>query len=377
MRPKTVLILGGYGHTGQMLARLLLRHSDARLVLAGRRPEQALRMALALNRECGDERAAGIGLDAADEEGLRRAFPGMDLVAVTSSTARCAPQVARAALEAGCDYFDVQYSARKVAALAGMQEDILRAGRCFITDGGFHPGLPAVMVRWAADRFDALERAVVGSVIQENWAALDLPLDTVAELLEEMGDFRPLVCEDGAWKNAGWLDRRAYRSMDFGPPFGRRSCMAMFLEELRPLPDQISSLRETGFFVGGFNFFVDWVVLPLALAGLSVWPGALRPLSRMMKWGLERFSRPPYGTLLRLEAEGHSGGREKRLALTLDHPDGYLMTAAPAAACLLQVLDGSARRPGLHTQAQLVEPERMLRDIERMGVDLRLEENPG
>jgi hypothetical protein len=35
MSRKRLLILGGYGNTGRPLAELLLKHSDARLVLAG------------------------------------------------------------------------------------------------------------------------------------------------------------------------------------------------------------------------------------------------------------------------------------------------------------------------------------------------------
>ena len=34
----------------------------------------------------------------------------------------------------------------------------------------------------------------------------------------------------------------------------------------------IPSLRETGFFVGGFNWFADWVAMPLGMAALKVAP---------------------------------------------------------------------------------------------------------
>jgi len=44
---------------------------------------------------------------------------------------------------------------------------------CFIADGGFHPGLPAALVRYVAPHFDRLEKANVGSVINVDWASLD------------------------------------------------------------------------------------------------------------------------------------------------------------------------------------------------------------
>ena len=159
--------------------------------------------------------------------------------------------------------------------------------------------------------------------------------------------------------------------MDFGRQFGRQYCMPMFLEEMQALPEKIPDLQETGFLVGGFNWFVDWFVTPLALIALRFSPKlALRPMARLMYWGLRSFSRPPYGTLLKVEAQGTREGQARREDLTLYHENGYMFTAIPVVACLLQWLDATIRQPGRWFQAQIVEPERMLRDMQRMGVEV-------
>ena len=95
-------------------------------------------------------------------------------------------------------------------------------------------------------------------------------------------------------------------------------------------------------------------------------------MSKWMHWGLNTFSKPPYGTLLRVEAQGNKSGQPKTMQVTLSHPDGYLFTAIPVAASLLQYLDGSLHQPGLWIQALAVEPIRFMQDIRRMGIQVRI-----
>ncbi len=370
MSPKTILILGGYGSTGRLIAEALLRETDCHLILAGRTLARAQAATAALG-----PRVSALRADAADPASLDAAMIGIDLVAVASSTAPFAAVIAEAALRANADYFDLQYSTDKLKALMPLADCIAAAGRRFITDGGFHPGLPAVMIRHVAPCFETLQRAVVGSVIQEDWARWNVGIGTMEELLNEFRDYQSLAYRDGAWRRMNWLTAWKPVYMDFGPPFGRRACAPMFLEELRDLPALLPGLRETGFYVGGFNWFVDGLVMPLALAGMRIAPNRLlRPLARLMGWGLKRFTRPPFGTLLRVEASGLTGGKQHRLNMTVGHADGYALTAIAAVACLLQVLDGTISRPGLQLQAQAVDPAGMLRDLARMGARVDIHE---
>jgi saccharopine dehydrogenase (NAD+, L-lysine-forming) len=368
-----IIILGGYGLTGRLLAELLLQETSADLVLAGRSLPKARALAARLNTRYPGARVSSVYADAADPASLRAAFQGKTLLVVASSTARYTRQVASAALAAGLDYLDLQYSADKIRQLQALIDEIVAAGRCFITDGGFHPGLPAALIRHAAGSFDQLQSARVGSVIKIDWARLDIGQATMEEFVGEWMDFTSLVYQEGRWQDLGVVGMFRPVWMDFPPPFGRQYGIPMFLEELRPLPELFPGLRESAFYVGGLNWFVDLFLSPVIWMGLRIWPRYLPQFARLMYWGLARFSRPPYGTLLKLEARGIKDGVERKIRLTVGHEDGYALTAIPVAACLLQYLEGQITGPGLGYQALVVEPGRFLADLERLGVQVSFE----
>jgi hypothetical protein len=382
MNDKKILILGGYGNTGRPMAELLLRESAVSLIIAGRDEKKAQALAASLNESYAGERVSSRYLDASDPALLLEAFSGLDMVVVASSTAEYTEHVAGAALERGIDYFDVLYSTQKLAILQDMRQQIEEANLCFITDGGFHPGLPAALIRHGARDFDRVEKARVGSVIQIDWTSLDITPSTMDEFVGEFMDFQTLVYRDGQWRQSNVLAMMKPIYIDFttdtGPNFGRRYCIPMFLEEMRTIPELYPDIRETGFLVGGFNWFVDWFISPIIMVALKLWPKrALRPMGRLMLWGLRKFGKPPYGTLLKAEVHGQKGGESLFVETILYHEDGYAFTAIPATACLLQYLNGSIRQPGLWLQAAIVEPERMMLDMERMGIQIQYRETLG
>ncbi len=372
MENKTILVLGGYGNTGKPLARLLLQESDAQLVLAGRNLEKAQWFANELNLAFQGNRVRGASVDASDVASLRQAFSAVNIVVVASSTTQFTRQVVTAAMEARIGYLDIQYSPQKNALLKSITPAIQQAGCCFITDGGFHPGLPALLVRYVAQYYDQLTSARVGSVIKEDWNRFQVEQSTVSELVEMINDFDMSTYKSGRWKKAGLFSTSDYLRMDFGEEFGRQFCAPMMLEEMRPLPGMFPGLQETGFYVGSFNWFVDWLIMPLAMISMKLSPkAALKPMTRLTYWGLRTFSKPPYGTLLKVEARGEKDGQPKTVQVIISHVDGYLFTAIPVAACLLQYLDGSINKPGLWMQALVVEPNRFMTDMQRMGIKVR------
>ncbi|MCH8069930.1 MAG: saccharopine dehydrogenase NADP-binding domain-containing protein [Candidatus Marinimicrobia bacterium] len=84
-------------------------------------------------------------------------------------------------------------------------------------------------------------------------------------------------------------------------------------------------------------------------------------------------SNSPYQILLQLEAAGIKEGEPEKIKIQLSHYDGYWFTAIPVMACLNQYLDGSIKKPGLHIMGHLVDPARLMKDMQRMGITINEE----
>lgn len=375
MDTPTIGILGGYGNTGKHIVRLLLAHTDAHMVIAGRRILRAREFAKECNEQAGKERVCATYAHAADPESVMHAFDDAKLLIVASSTGRFTEETATAALEIGCDWLDIQYYTPKLTTLHRMVPRIEQSGRCFVTDAGLHPGLPALLVRYAATCFDVLEAANVFAVFNQQGGFARSP--SLYEFTRELMRSRCAVYRDGQWRFFSGLGAGEMRQADFGFGFGTRLCAPMMLEEMHALPAMFPTVRETSFYIAGFNWFVDWVVMPLLWLSGKLAPRLwVKPMACLLYWGTRLYANPPYGAVVKLEACGWRGDQRQQLCVQLFHPDPYLFTAAAVVAGVLQYLRGHGRKAGLWFAGHLYDPQEALQDIQRMGVQVQQQMSP-
>jgi len=358
-----ILILGGTGHTGRLIAHHLLKHSKAEITIATRHLDRAQACADKLNQHYPDQRVKAIYADASQTESLHLAFADQRMVVVAAPTTAYAENVIRTSLEMGLDYLDVQLGAQKFALLQSLSHEIEQAGLWFITEAGFHPGLPSALVRYAATHLDRMESAITLGYLN---MGKGLPYsEAVDEVVESFRDYNGQIFKNGQWTKTNSYE---VRTSDFGGDIGRKRSYAMFFEELRPLPSLFPSLRETGFYISEMHWILDWVVMPITWGWLKVAPKAVRPIGKFLWWGMGSFHKPPYRVELQVQAAGLKDGRPVTVRSSVAHPDGYELTAIPVVATLLQYLDGFDRKPGLWMMGHVIDPLRLIKDMEKMGV---------
>lgn len=365
----TILVLGGYGTTGSCIVSLLLKETSAKIRIAGRNFNKAAEAAKAWNDCSESSRVEAVMCDAAKPEDLAKAFVGIQLVVVSSCTAEFTQNIAVAALNAGADYLDLMYPPYKLKVLRSLSEQITRGGRCFITEAGFHPGLPSALVRYADRCLSGVQKANVSTVMRIKMQG-PMP-ESAYELVEAFKDFKARIFKNGSWQEIPMTSLKDFPKPKFGAIYGAQLCTPMFLEELQELPLLVPSLQETGFYVAGFNWFVDYFLLPAILFSLQLFPQAtIKPAARLFFWVLKYFSTPPFGVCVRLDAGRKTDGEESKLNIMLCHENAYVFTAIAVTACLLQYLDGTIRKPGLFIMGHLVDPLRLIADMQRLGVQI-------
>lgn len=365
MARATIAVLGGAGNTGRRIARLLARAGGYDLRLMGRTKTSVDEAAARIAAETGAT-LIGVRADSSDRNGLLTALSGADLVVSATAATRHAPVVASAALQLGIDYFDIHLSSpAKWRALRAIEPEIVRRGLQFVSDGGFHPGLPAVMVRRLSTLAD-LAQAPVYATFNVDWSRLSFGDGAAEDFMNELREMDPSAFRDGRWLRS-WRNSREF---DFGPPQGRQQTIAMGIEELRSLPDRLPNLEDTGFYISGFGPVIDYVALPAVML-MSMLPPLRRLAASAFLAALKRWTPRDEWTVLVCDGRGTLDGASVMARLRIGHDDPYELTAIAATACVME-MTGDERRAGLFPQGLYVDPDRFLGSLGRMGT--RIEE---
>ncbi len=196
---KEILIVGGYGHVGQEVARRVARMQgmENRLVVAGRRLEHARRFADELGA---GTRAIRIDVDAPPPpEVLERT--GVVVMCVDSSDERLAEQC----LRAGIGWVDVTAEERRLERLEALGPLARRHGSAAVLSVGVCPGTTNLLAAHARGELGPLRRVdlflMLGAGDAHGQAAIEWTLENLGAAFA----YR----EEGAWAMARGFGARA------------------------------------------------------------------------------------------------------------------------------------------------------------------------
>ena len=267
-----VLVLGGYGHFGSVIARKLAGDAAFEVVVAGRNAERAERFA----REIG---VTGACLDRDAPEfarGLQRNAP--ELVISTAGPFQGQDyRVALAAIDAGAHYIDIADGREFVCGIVALDPKARAKGVLVASGASSVPALSAAVVDRLAPEFATLREIEAGISSSERTPGLA----TVRAVLGNCG--RPIPqWRGGTWSTThGWqgLRRHEFR----GRPRMARWLCDCDVPDVSLFPARYSSVSSVRFGAG----------VELSIAHLGLWM-----LSGLRRLGLAPDLRPLAGPLM-------------------------------------------------------------------------------
>ncbi|MQA87441.1 MAG: hypothetical protein GEV03_23150 [Streptosporangiales bacterium] len=269
-----IVLVGGYGHVGSLLASRLLTRYPGRVVLAGRNRQAAERASGRLGR--GTEPAT---VDATDRGSVMAVLEDATAL-VNVGVDQTEPVLLRAAISRGCGYLDIGADARAIANMLDLSPSARDNDVCALVGAGLDPGATNVLARFAADEAGGADRIDISLLLSVGDhfgpAAVDWTLSGLAG---------PVVVHRGGVRKV-LSAYRGRRRIDFPPPVGRKLAYRF------PFPEQAFFAETLGADAADNWYAMDINLASRLLAGgvrLGIGramrsPGARRAAARLLDW---------------------------------------------------------------------------------------------
>ncbi|MGD1894801.1 MAG: saccharopine dehydrogenase NADP-binding domain-containing protein [Cyclobacteriaceae bacterium] len=358
---RAIMVLGGYGGVGKSMSDSLLKYTNCTVTIAGRDIKKAKAFAAVLKQQFPSRCIQTCYADASERASLVSAFQAVDLVIITATIPNLMDDVAKAALQTNTDIIDILVRGDVIDKLSNHRKAIVKNGRRFITQAGFHPGLAALLIRLAKPYFDDYQTAnlmIAMEAIFEKPAAIH---EIIYELISENAQ----ILENRKWRKATYRDAL---TTQFSEVFGSKKCFPLQMRELYGLEKELG-LRQAGVYASGFSSFIDNVVFPLAMLIAFISKKASQQIaSKLLYMSTKNYLQNRPRVEFRLAAEGIKNGQKRTVTLTMVSDDALNFTALLDLAGLNQYFSGIVAEPGLYLMGQVVDETKLFADLRRMGI---------
>ena len=356
---KKIAVFGATGQTGRQICRLLLNDQSFEVIACARKTEKLKKLENTLDPFGTFLKTITVDLNTKND--LDQVINNADVIVGATSRWQDSLILATKAIQASKHYCGIYLShPDKWRQLRELDKTCRKKNVMIVEDCGTHPGLPAAMIKWMNLK-NPLHSAWVGGKFDLEWNQLGLVSDTVTDFLAEIESTNPSVLIDGNWKRGF----RYSRKFNFSGSANGETCIPMLMEEVREVA-QSRIVSSTGFYIAGFGFFVDYVIIPASILLNKI---NRRISAKLFGWGLKQFASRPSNALIQLDAE--ATGSSKLVHMLVSHDDPYYITAASSVVTIKQILD--TPKAGVWTQGSAIEPTTFFSQLQELGITVNVE----
>ncbi len=368
-RLRKVLIIGGYGHFGARLVRLLADESTLELMVAGRSEDKAR----ALCTEPATATLTPVQFDLrADPAGqIARLAPHVvvDAAGPFQAYGPAPYALPEAALEAGAHYLDLADAPDFVAGIARLNDLAQEVGRTAISGASSVPALSIAAARKLAPAFSKVE-TYCGGISPSPHARVGLSV--IKAIASYAGKPIGILRNGAPFEAYGLMDSQVHTiQFDGVPPLGARRFSLVDVPDLvlarRVFPDLTdlwfgaAPQPELGHQALSLT---AWLVRLKLLNSLTPFARIMEPVSSHLRWGA-----PRGGMFIRLTGKDHNGQpAETSWNLIAEGDSGPYIPTMAAAALITRWQSGQTPTPGARPAYEDLELADFEPFFQRLGI---------
>jgi saccharopine dehydrogenase (NAD+, L-lysine forming) len=357
MNARGILIAGGYGLVGRLIAAELAPQYQDQVIVAGRNLRRALETAAEIGHG-----ARGREIDVTQPLSIAAALS--DARAVMSCIDQPGRHLMHAVIQRGLRYTDITPHLTELgsgAAYEKIMADARASGACVVLGAGIVPGISNVMVRSLAQSLGGAQEIETSLLLSAHDvtgpAAFDYFLQELSMPFE--------MHVDGANRPA-----RAFSNaqrVEFPHPVGVQTTY------LFPFSDQVLYPRTLGARTALTRLAIEPAILAkllVALVQLGAASLVAKPFIRHTITRLRSSKSPRADTRFALRVDVRHQGRSGHA--TLVGPTQAAAAAAGAVGVLRPLLDGEVTEPGAWMPEQVIDPESFFRRLAAAGLHVEM-----
>lgn len=361
-----VLILGGYGNFGQIIAKHLHKITGLSLIIAGRNLVKAQQVASAINGEA-------LQLDA-NQANLADILKQQRINLVISTAGPFQGQqyhVAEAAIVATCHYIDLADGRDFVTHISRLNQQAENNGVLVCSGASSVPGLSSAVINELLPRFSQLREIAMGISTSEKIPGKS----TIEGMLAYCGKpIKQLI--DGQWQTRfGWQNLHRHQ---FSAPVGKRSLAACEVPDLSLFADYYKGVDTVTFSAGTglkLTHYGTWLFSWLIRMGLIRKPQKYAAFLHKSSLWLERFGNGHSGMYIQLTGLDKQQ-RPLRLCweLIASANDGVNVPCLASVALTRKLLAGKLTHRGAMSSMGLLTLDEYLAELAGLHFKTNLEE---
>lgn len=354
-----VLVLGGQGRIGRSVACDLLAHTDAEIVVTGRKQRSNLDPALTF-----------FSLDLEEESALRRAVRGCDLVIHCAGPFHYREgRVLQTCIQAGVNYIDVSDHRSFFQKVVTERDAAEKAGITAVLNTGIFPGISNSMVRQGVEQFDRAETIHLSYVVAGSGGAGVTIMRTTFLGLRQAFE----VWKEGRWQTVlPYSDREL---VEFPQPYGKTGVYWFDVPEAYTFAEsfpQVNNIITKFGSVPDFYNHLTWITAHIFPSSWIENPGGIEFLSyvsHFMTDVTDKFS--GIGVAMRSRITGEKGGKSAEYCSTMAHENTAIAAGMGTGMVAQLILEGKLNKPGLWPVEQALPTELFEQMMANRGLEIK------